>query len=379
MSTPNPYFLFPFASSGTATGIDNTGGSTGPVNYEFGFTPNYEEDLTTVPSALPIPRPQFNQLMLDITFALQQLQLQGAPLWVAPATGSPPVGGPASYPLYARVSYNPGVPYGLQVWESQITSNTSVPGADNNWVIVSGARGLAPGTYIDSASPNGYVGALLCDGSAYVRTTYPLLFQALTFTASCTTNGTNVVTVPSNVLALVTPYLQGTIQPCYVESSNIAVGTYITAISSSTITLTNAASSSGTFTLTFLPYGYGTSGSATTFGVPNCLRTVNVAAGGSGNTVLSAKLAAKGGFDTYTMQLTDLFNHTHSFSALVRSSQNGTVGGTLNPFLVTPSNFLFTTNFINGRSDSGLPNPNQDQTAMNIMQQSTVVFRYVKY
>ena len=133
MATPNPYFLYPFAAAAGPSDvvqIDNTEGTTGPMSYQYGFTPNYEEDLSTIPSALPVPRPQFNQLMLDITSALQQLQLQGAPLFVLPGAG-----GPASYPLYARVSYTAGAPYGLQIWESQVNGNTSIPGADNNWLV----------------------------------------------------------------------------------------------------------------------------------------------------------------------------------------------------------------------------------------------------
>ena len=387
MPTANPYFLYPYATAGSPSdvvAIDNTGGATGPLSYQYGFTPNYEEDLSSVPSALPVPRPQFNQLMFDITSALQQLQLAGAPLWVAPATGSPPVGGPVSYPIYARVAYTAGAPYGFQIWESQVGSNTSVPGADNNWIIVSGGRGIAPGTYIDSASPRGYPGALLCNGASYARLDYPLLFQALTYTASCTTNSTNVVTVPADVIALVSAYLPngGNSTPCYVEASNITAGTYITAVGVTTITLSAAAASSGTFTLTFLPYGYGTPGGATNFGVPNFLRRVSMASGGAGNTQIGNKLGNTNPAtsDTYTQKLTDMFNHTHNLSVLVRSNQRGAIAVPfINPFLVTNTDSSQTTTFMNGRSDSALPNPNQNQTAMNIIQQSMVVFRYIKY
>lgn len=374
MTTPNPFFLYAYAvdaGPSDVVAIDNTGGTTGPLSYQYGFTPNYEEDLSTVPSALPVPRPQFNQLMLDITTAIQQLQKQGAPLWVAPAV-PPAQGGPASYPIFARVAYTAGAPYGFQIWESQVNSNTSIPGADNNWLVVSGGRAVAPGTYIDSASPRGYVGALLCNGASYAKAAYPLLYQALTYTATCTTNSTTVVTVPADVIALVSAYLPtgGNSTPCYVEASNITTGTYITAVGSTTITLSAAAASSGSFVLTFLPYGYGASGiNVLNFGVPNCLRRVSMASGGSGNTVIGNKLANTNttANDTYTMKLTDMVNHTHNSNIPVVAAGLGFgfANGTNYQYPAT------TSTGINGYVGS--------QTAMNIIQQSYVVFRYIKY
>ena len=369
----NPYILYPFASdpAATTTTIDSTGGGTGPLSYQFGFTPNYEENLLTDSSALPVPRPQFNQLMLDITTAVQQQQTQGYALWVAPATGSPLVGGPASYPIYATVAYNAGGIYGLQIWESQVSSNTSVPGADANWVVVSGARGIAAGTYIDSASPNGYVGALLCDGTAYSRTTYPQLLSAITLVMSCVTDSTDVVTVPST--AVLSGYLVGTSIKCFVEGSPIPSSTYITEVTSSTITLSNAAVSSGTFTLTFFLYGNGDG--STTFNVPNCLRTVSMASGGSGNIIIGNKLSNQGGADNYTQRLSDLCNHTHNY---IQTPSTLTVNppGNSSQKVVSASTTQSTTP-VNGRAQSG--DINSDQSAMNIIQQSNVVFRYIKY
>ena len=133
MATPNPYFLQPWSNAAADdVTIPPTGAATGALSYQYGYTPNYEYDLLTNPSALPIPRTLTNQLYLDITSALQQLQLYGAPLWVASGSG-----GPASYPIGARVLHTTvGV---LRLWESQVAANTSVPGADANWFIISGA------------------------------------------------------------------------------------------------------------------------------------------------------------------------------------------------------------------------------------------------
>src|SRR5436309_1826328 len=152
MATANPYFLQPWsnAASDDVT-IPPTGAATGALSYQYGFTPNYEYDLLTNPSALPIPRTSTNQLFFDITSALQQIQLYGAPLWVASGSG-----GPANYPIGARVLHTTaGV---LRLWESQIAANTSVPGADANWFIISGQGKMiqsliaSPGTVLTSGA-----------------------------------------------------------------------------------------------------------------------------------------------------------------------------------------------------------------------------------
>ncbi len=152
MATPNPYFLQPWSNAAADdVTIPPTGAATGALSYQYGFTPNYEYDLLTNPSALPIPRTSTNQLFFDITSALQQIQLYGAPLWVASGSG-----GPASYPIGARVLYTTvGV---LRLWESQVASNTSTPGADANWFVIS-----AQGKMIQSLVPS--PGTVLTSGA----------------------------------------------------------------------------------------------------------------------------------------------------------------------------------------------------------------------
>lgn len=165
MTTPNNYFLQPWSNAASDdVAIPVTGAATGALSYQYGFTPNYEYDLLTNPSALPIPRTYTNQLFLDITTALQQLQKYGAPLWVAPGSG-----GPANYPINARVLYTTvGV---LRLWESQVAANTSVPGADANWFVVS-AQGkmvqsliASPGTVLTSGAPSDITTLVLPPGN----------------------------------------------------------------------------------------------------------------------------------------------------------------------------------------------------------------------
>ena len=195
MPTPNPYFLYPWCSlgaSGDITPISNTGVDSGTVNYQYGFTPNYEYPSTN-PSNLPVPRQSFNQLMLDVTNALQQLQTQGYPLWVAAGSGGPPL--PTYYPIYSVVAHN-YMSGGIQIYESQINANNSEPGADNNWVVISGgALQIQSGMIIDYAGTNVPTGFLLCDGTAPInsRSLYSNLYDAIVISGAATTNSTNTI------------------------------------------------------------------------------------------------------------------------------------------------------------------------------------------
>jgi len=128
MPTPVPYFLHPWSvSASDDTTIPPTGSPSGALSYQYGFTPNYELDLLTNPSALPIPRNYTNQLYFDITSAIQQLQLYGYPNWVSVGSGGPATG----YPLYATVLYIDG-----NIYQSATASNTSTPGVNNDWILL---------------------------------------------------------------------------------------------------------------------------------------------------------------------------------------------------------------------------------------------------
>jgi len=357
-----PYILYPFATSGTVAAVNSTGASTGDMSYQYGFTEDYEKDLNLDPAALPIPRPQFNQLMLDITSSIQRLQLYGVPLWVAPATGSPPVGGPVSYPLFARVGYDPGAPYGYQIWESQIASNTSVPGANGNWLVVSGGRAVRTGSIIESASPNGYVGALLCNGFEYNRVTYAQLFNSITQLQTCVrTNGsTSLVVADSSVMSIGTN--------AKIEGTGIQAGTYITAIPDAThVTLSLPANASGTSALRFFWFGNGST--STVFNVPNYQRRVSMGVGGTRTSIIGNRLAEIGGAETYTQKLSDMVNHVHSGIPTTGTNGVATPGSS-----IQYASARTTTSGIVGYPTT--PNP---QTSMNIVQSSIVMFKYIKY
>lgn len=180
--------------------------------------------------------------------------------------------------------------------------------------------------------PTGY---LWCDGSAVNRTTYALLFAALTMTltANLTATQTSITNLSKNILAL---GLVG----APVEGTGIPAGTTIVSATSTTAVLSSAATSGGTgVTIRILPHGRGNGTS--TFNLPD--RKGYAAAGrdnmgGSAANRLTAgtnrpdgsKLGDKGGTQTHTLSISETAAHTHTFTTGLGGTHSHTVDGALN-------------------------------------------------
>jgi microcystin-dependent protein len=178
------FFAYPFGIAGTRTTIPQPTQGGGAVAYQSGYTVNYEQDLATVSTALPIDRGSFNELMYETTLAIQQYQTEGAPDWIFASQTTDT--NPYEYDIYARVRYNvssPGTPgAGNLVYENQVQGNTATPGADATWLVISGGyQGVPIGTVIDFAASTAPAGYLPCDGSmpTVSRTTYANLFAVI--------------------------------------------------------------------------------------------------------------------------------------------------------------------------------------------------------
>ena len=149
---------------------------------------------------------------------------------------------------------------------------------------------------------------VFCDGSAYDRTgTMATLFAAITLTASGTlTSGTAVVTGLSGTASM--------FSGMPVEGSGVPSGTTISSVdSSSQITLSQNATSSGSSTLTFFPYGNGDG--STTFNVPDLRGKAPIGAGqGSvGGTTLTDRVAGQdGGEEAHHLTVSELASHNHT-------------------------------------------------------------------
>lgn len=292
MPSPYYYYTYPFGQNADdLTSIPTSPAVDGSVSYFYGWTDPYEYDLTTDPSALPVPRGQMNQLFYDITNNLQEYQQYGSPQWVS--------GNTVAYPIYARVYYS-GV-----VYENQVAGNTVTPGTDNSWNVISAnAGGVASGSVFPFAGATAPSGYLLCVGTAVSRTTYADLYDVLTQVQNGVT--TNTMTSITGLTSTAQMYVG---MP--VEGTGIQSGTTIaTIVSSSAITLSLAATASGTVPLTFFNWGNGDG--ATTFNVPDMRRNVPMGSGGTGTSTIGNVLGQKGGQETHTLTVNELASHTHT-------------------------------------------------------------------
>lgn len=148
------YFSYPFATGGDLTAIPDTTQPSGIVSYQQGFGPDYAL-VDTDPSSLDIPRNQFNQLMNDITMAIQQIQQNGFPIFITSAMND---GSPYAYSKNSFVLASDG-----NVYYSLINANTDTPPTSNWQIFINGgSNGMLTGMMTDYwgvTLPAGYVWA----------------------------------------------------------------------------------------------------------------------------------------------------------------------------------------------------------------------------
>lgn len=136
----NGYFDAPFAISGNLQTVPDPIQGNGSVSYTEGFGVLYSTAVES--GGYNFPRAQFNQLMNDVTTALQYIQRGNAAAFITSAMNG---GTPYSYPQYATVLKD-GVAY-----QSLQDSNTDTP-PSSKWAVLdftSGSRSAVPGTYLN--------------------------------------------------------------------------------------------------------------------------------------------------------------------------------------------------------------------------------------
>jgi len=119
------YFVYPFGQAGTLTAIPDPTQVSGSVSYQSGFPILYQTALGS--GGYPIPRDQFNQLMNDITGALQQIQQTGFPSWISSSAND---GSPYAYSIGNQV-WSAGVSY-----VSLANANIDMP-PSSKWLAIS--------------------------------------------------------------------------------------------------------------------------------------------------------------------------------------------------------------------------------------------------
>lgn len=171
------YFVFPFATGGDVTAIPDPTQGSGAMSYQQGYGPKYQL-IDTDPSSLNIPRDQFNQLMQDITGAIQQIQQNGIPYFITTAMND---GSPFPYTVNAIV-YQPS---DGKVYQSTIGSNTNVP-PGTGWQLF----GVSTSLWLNFAADTGIVNAYAVAPSpaitAYAAGQVVLLKPTIANTGACT-------------------------------------------------------------------------------------------------------------------------------------------------------------------------------------------------
>ena len=357
------FFVYPFAVSGDRAAIPTTDPMTGTMSYQDGFTENYELVLGTDPDAIPVPRDQSNQLYFDITDNINQYQTQGIPNWITSADN---LGSPYSYGIYAVVRYDAGS--GIKLYESQVNSNTSTPGADNNWLVISGNfQGVPIGTIIDFGGVVLPAGYLACDGSAVSRTTYSTLLSTLTQTQTVTLTSASPTFTVGSTFGIYGD--NGAIPGMKLEGTGIPAGTRVLSIVGNVVTMSANASPGGTVPVTF--FGWGNGDGSTTFNVPNFQRRVAMGNGGTATATIGSQVGQIGGAETVTLDISQMPNHKHdngggSTTALALGKAADAGGGAN---IIAGTSYTFAVN-VAAQGGGG---------AHNNIQPSAITYKCIKY
>jgi len=121
------YPFYPFAVSGDRATVANTT-SDGSVSYQDGYGPDYQLNIDTNPSALPIERTKMNQIFYDVFTNIQQYWQNSVPNFITSALNG---GSAFSYGQGVRVLWTDGF-----IYESLKTSNTDTPATTTSWKLV---------------------------------------------------------------------------------------------------------------------------------------------------------------------------------------------------------------------------------------------------
>lgn len=219
------------------------------------------------------------------------------------------------------------------------------------------------GAVIDFAgysSPSHY---LLCDGTAYSRTGYSLLYQALILQASVTlTTGLNTFTYADATTKL---YIGMSI-----EATGIPAATTVTNIVGTTVTISNNATATGAETVTFVPWGNGDG--STTFNVPNLLGYTTAGANGTlfNNGVpgdFPNGLGFKGGAERVTLTGANMPTTVGVASGVAANSVLNSGG--------TATNY----NLFGATTASGVTFSPGTGTGVQIIQQTALMRKFIRY
>lgn len=360
------YFVKPFAVSGDVTPIPNLIQPAGTVSYEQGFGADYSLPLGIDPAALPVPRPSFNQLMNDVTTAIQQYQQTGTPAFITAADN---LGTPYSYSKWSYASWDAGDGNGVQIYQSTANGNINAPTAgagaslpNVGWVLrddtipsnvldsVNFAAGVVTGDVVyynaisglyDKAIANGtgaqqligladvdrgriitfgvynYLSGLVAGSTYYLSNT---VYGGLTL--SPTGQQVPVGVAVSSSKFMIIPGYGGNFAP---SSAGVLTGTIIDYAAPGTPTgylyCDGSPVSRVTYAALFAVIGttWGAGDGVNTFNLPDFRRKMSIGDGGAVqpySALASNALAGSGGYETHAQTEAEMFRHNHPGSTV---------------------------------------------------------------
>lgn len=278
------YFKYTFAVDGIVTPIPDPTQISNVLSYQQGFSIDYALDPSD-PASLNIPLDQFNQLINDMTGAIQQVQQNGFPIHITAAMND---GSAYAYDANSFVRATNGSNY-----YSLIDGNTDVPPSSNWQIFINGntaGGSILPGFQTDywgTSLPAGYVWA-----------------NGLTI-GDASSNATGFADASTSALFALFWNLSPSIFPMFTSTGTLQA---------------RGASAAADFALHYavtLPdcLERVTAGAGTMGGVADPNRITSGGAGISG-----ATLGASGGVQTFALTTNNLAAHTHDGSGLSVSS-----------------------------------------------------------
>lgn len=147
--TLEKFFMVPFAATGDKSAVPDATQANGAVSFTQGYGPAYALEIGTDPNARPIERQGHNQILFEVTRALQEYQTRGVPDYITSAQNG---GNAFPYSASSRVRFNDGS--STDIYESDIDNNTNLPTDTNSWKKIGTGAFATVGVLSDDQVPN---------------------------------------------------------------------------------------------------------------------------------------------------------------------------------------------------------------------------------
>lgn len=227
------YFDIPFALDGSVTAVPDDTQTNGSVSYTQGWGILYSTAVSS--GGLNYPRAQNNQILFDITSAIQAIQQNGCAAFITSVMNN---GSAYSYNKGAAVLFDPGG--GEQVYISLVANNVTDPTNTSEWAPIGEQSSFfVGGTSTGSAN----VQAVATTGANFALTNGNLLTVIAGFT-----NTSSMTLAVDAVSATVVQKITSTGMVALGAGDFVAGGRYLISVNGSVLQLLNPSAARIPFT-----------------------------------------------------------------------------------------------------------------------------------